>query len=73
MKNKLSRKHQTLLNDAPKQIIRLEADINYTVFYMQSGKTQVMSYSLKNYQDSLTFSFVRVNKSCIINLHFLAK
>ncbi|MFY7912950.1 MAG: LytTR family transcriptional regulator DNA-binding domain-containing protein [Emticicia sp.] len=70
MKNRPSRKHETLLKDASKQIIRLQADTNYTIFYMQSGQTQVMSYSLKNYQDALTFPFIRVNKSCIINLHF---
>lgn len=70
MKNKLSRKHETLLKDAPRQIIRLEADTNYTIFYLYSGKRQVMSYSLKNYQEALTYPFVRVNKSCIINLNF---
>lgn len=70
MKNRPSRKHETLLKDAPKQIIRLEADTNYTIFYLQDGKTQVMSYSLKNYQEALTYPFIRVNKSCIINLYF---
>ncbi|MFN3848538.1 MAG: LytTR family transcriptional regulator DNA-binding domain-containing protein [Spirosomataceae bacterium] len=71
MKNSPSRKHLDLLQDARKQVIKLVADANYTVFYLGDGKSAVMSYSLKNYQNYLNYPFVRVSKSCIVNLHFL--
>lgn len=73
MKNRPSKKHEVLLKDAENHIVRLEADTNYTIFYLQGGRTHVMSYSLKNYQEALAYPFVRVNKSCIINVQFLHK
>lgn len=71
MKNTPSRKHLQLLQDARKQLIKLVADANYTVFQLGDGKSAVMSYSSKNYQNHLNYPFVRVSKSCIVNLHFL--
>lgn len=71
MKNSPSLKHLNLLKDARKQVIKLVADANYTVFHLGDGKSAVMSYSLKNYQNYLNYPFVRVNKSCIVNLRFL--
>lgn len=71
MKNKPSKKHLYLLENAHNQIIKLESDVNYTVFYLNDGKTQLMSYSLKNYQNHFNHPFIRVNKSCIINLSYL--
>lgn len=70
MKNKPSKKHSILLKNASHQIIKLEANVNYTVFYTYEGKTEIMSYSLKNYQNFLHHPFVRVNRSCIVNLRF---
>lgn len=69
MKNTPSRKPLQLLQDARKQLIKLVADANYTVFHLGDGKSAVMSYSLKNYQNYLNYPFVRVSKSCIVNLH----
>ena len=63
--------HENLINSAPEHIIRLEANINYTSFVMQSGKRKIMSYTLAMYDMILPQSFIRVNRSCIINSKFI--
>lgn len=63
--------HENLIKSAPEQIIRLEANINYTSFVMQSGKRKIMSYTLAMYGMILPQSFIRVNKSCIVNIKFI--
>ena len=74
MKN-IERKHRkghaNLLKSAPEHIIRLEANINYTSFVMQSGKRKIMSYTLAMYGMILPQSFIRVNRSCIVNMNFI--
>ncbi|GAB2643925.1 hypothetical protein GCM10027035_42650 [Emticicia sediminis] len=70
MKNKPSKKHLQLLQSPDNQIIRLEGALNYTKFILSNGKTVMMSYTLKNYQETLNFPFVRVSKSCFVNIHF---
>jgi two-component system LytT family response regulator len=51
------------------EIIRLEADNNYTVFYLTSGEKVLVSNTLKIYEDILSpHSFFRVHNSHIINL-----
>ncbi len=74
MKTKIRKRqkgHENLLNLAPEQIIRLDANINYTSFVMQTGTRKVMSYTLSMYDMLLPQSFIRVNKSCIINKKFI--
>jgi DNA-binding LytR/AlgR family response regulator len=73
MKNKPSKKHLQLLQNTDNQIIRLEGVLNYTKFILSNGKTKMMAYTLKNYQETLDLRFVRVNKSCIINLDYLSR
>jgi DNA-binding LytR/AlgR family response regulator len=63
--------HENLLKSAPEHIIRLEANINYTSFVMQSGKRKIMSYTLAMYGLILPQTFIRVNRSCIINIKFI--
>ncbi len=63
--------HENLIKSAPEHIIRLEANINYTSFVMQSGKRKIMSYTLAMYDMLLPQSFIRVNRSCIINRKFI--
>jgi DNA-binding LytR/AlgR family response regulator len=63
--------HKKLLSEAPKNIIRLEANVNYTTFILQTGRTQTMSYNLAIYGSLLPQSFIRVNRSCIINKNFI--
>jgi DNA-binding LytR/AlgR family response regulator len=64
--------HENLLKSAPEHIIRLEANINYTSFVMQSGKRKIMSYTLAMYGLILPQSFIRINRSCIINRKFVS-
>ncbi len=55
-------------------IIRCEADSNYTVFYLTGNKKVMVSKSLKEYEDILSAKgFFRIHKSVIINLSFLKK
>lgn len=70
MKNKPNPQHSILLQNAHTQVIRLEGAENYTKFIFDDGRTKLMSYTLKNYDDTLNFPFVRVSKSCIVNIHF---
>jgi two-component system LytT family response regulator len=70
MKNKPRPKHSLLIENAEYEVIRLEAIQNYTKFVFENGRFIMMSYTLKNYQNSLEFPFVRVSKSCIVNLNF---
>lgn len=74
MKNKLRsphKEHKKLLCEAHKNVVRLEANINYTTFTLQTGKTKTMSYNLALYGTILPQAFIRVNRSCIINKNFI--
>lgn len=53
------------------EIIRIEADINYSHLYLASGKRIVLARTLKTYEKDLPFPFLRVNRSCMININFL--
>jgi two-component system LytT family response regulator len=56
------------------QIIRLEADNNYTVFHLEGGEKVMVSNTLKVYEDALLeHAFLRVHNSHIINLGKVAK
>lgn len=70
MKNKPRPKHFTLLQNACYQVIRLEGVENYTKFILNDGSIKLMSYTLKNYDNTLNFPFLRVSKSCIVNILF---
>ncbi len=55
-------------------IIRCEADSNYTIFYLTGAKKIMVSKSLKEFEEILsTKGFFRIHKSAIINLSFLKK
>jgi two-component system LytT family response regulator len=56
------------------QIIRLESDRNYTSFYLNDGKSILVSKTLKEYDDLLTgYNFIRVQQSHLINLDYVEK
>ncbi len=58
------------LND----IVRCEAESNYTVFYLINGEKIVVSKTLKEYEDILSRNnFFRIHKSVIINIKYLKK
>ena len=65
--------HEALLTETQHEIIRLEGNINYTIFILITGKPKVMSYTLAMYDFLLPQNFIRVSKSCIVNVNFMEK
>lgn len=56
------------------EIIRAEADSNYTELHLVTGKKIVSSKTLKEIEISLAkSSFIRVHKSHLININFIKK
>lgn len=56
------------------EIIRLEGAGNYTKFFLKDGTKMLVSRTLKEYETLLdNQAFVRVHKSCIVNLGFVRK
>ena len=67
-----------VLNDAQntyligvKEIVRCEADVNYTCFYLADGRQIVVSKTLKSFDEMLCdHGFFRSHQSHLINLDF---
>ncbi|HEY8399674.1 MAG TPA: response regulator [Cytophagaceae bacterium] len=56
------------------EIIRCEADSNYTTIYITNNRKIVVTRTLKEYEELLSgFDFVRIHKSHLINLRFVDK
>lgn len=56
------------------EIIRAEANDNYTNFYLTNGKKYLVSKTLKHFNELLSeFDFIRVHKSHLVNLQFISK
>lgn len=57
-----------------KDIIRVEAESNYSFFYLVNGKKQVVSKTMKEFEDILSnYNFFRVHKSHIVNLNHVTR
>ncbi len=55
-------------------IIRCEADNNYSTFFLQNGEKIVISKGLKEFEDMLSgFGFFRVHQSHLINLNYILR
>ncbi len=55
-----------------KDILRCEADNNYTNFYLNSGEKILVTKTLKEYEDTLSgLDFVRVHQSHLVNIKFV--
>jgi two-component system, LytTR family, response regulator len=52
-------------------IIRLEAEGNYTRLVLRDGRSFILSRTLSDYNESFPTQFVRVHRSHIINLNFV--
>lgn len=53
-------------------IVHIEADSNYSIFYLHDNEKITVSKVLKEYEEILPENeFVRVHKSSIVNLHYL--
>ena len=52
-----------------RDLVRLESDVNYTNFFMKSGKTYTSSRTLKQYEELLVpHGFCRIHQQHLINL-----
>lgn len=57
-----------------KDIVRFEAEDNYTHIFLQHGERITASKTIKSYEDLLTpFNFYRVHKRHVINLNYMRK
>lgn len=57
-----------------KDIVRLEAEDNYTHIYLVGGERLTASKTIKSYEDMLTsINFYRVHKRHVINLNYMRK
>lgn len=55
-----------------KDIIRCEADNNYTHFFLNSGEDILVTKTLKDYEESLSgLDFIRVHQSHLVNIKFI--
>ena len=55
-----------------KEIIRCEADVNYTNFFLTTKSKMVVAKTLKEFEDLLNeYDFIRVHNSHLINLHHI--
>lgn len=54
-----------------RNILRLEADRNYTWIHLADGTKALSCRNLSNLQDNLPEDFVRVGRSHLVNRHFL--
>jgi two-component system, LytTR family, response regulator len=53
-------------------ILRCEANDNFTCFYLLNGKKQLICRTLKFYENLLAdFDFIRVHKSHLVNLQYI--
>lgn len=64
--------HQGLKLVSPQEIVRCEANNNYTTFFLTDKSTITTSRTIKEYEEILSeHDFVRVHKSHLVNLHFI--
>lgn len=57
-----------------KEIVLVEADSNYCIFYFLNRKKMIFSKTLKQIEQALEdYTFFRVHKSYLINIDYIAK
>jgi two-component system LytT family response regulator len=55
------------------EIVRCEADRNYTIFILTSGKKILVSNTLKEYDEMLSpYQFFRAHQSHLVNIHHIS-
>jgi len=56
------------------EIVRLQSDDNYTIFYTKHGEKIIASKTIRTFEEMFKpFNFFRVHRSHIINLNFIRK
>jgi DNA-binding LytR/AlgR family response regulator len=60
--------HKTSKKVPIKNVVLLEGNVNYTTLYLESGRKEILSHTLKFYEDFLkTHGFLRVHRGYLIN------
>lgn len=54
-------------------IVRLEGSGNYTEFILNDGQRLIFSKTIALFEEKFPFPFIRIHKSCIINLAYLTE
>jgi DNA-binding LytR/AlgR family response regulator len=54
-------------------IVRIEAIENYSKLTQKDGRIFIFARTLGNYESNLGLPFLRVNRSCMVNIHHLPK
>lgn len=65
------KREKTVLKEAEQNIICLVADSNYTQLIYETGRPKLTACNLAVYDSLLPNTFLRVNRSCTINKHFI--
>jgi two-component system LytT family response regulator len=52
-------------------IIRLQGNGNFTDVYLENGQKKMICRFLKHFEEILSFPFLRIHKSHIVNTHFI--
>jgi two-component system LytT family response regulator len=57
-----------------KDVIRIQANDNFSDFHLVDGSKKVICRTLKHYEELLAdFNFLRVHKSHVVNLHYVSR
>ncbi|SOE21176.1 LytTr DNA-binding domain-containing protein [Spirosomataceae bacterium TFI 002] len=57
-----------------KEILCLQADVNYTIFHLIGGRKMISSSTLKRYVESPNFkSFLQINRGTLVNPNYIRK
>lgn len=73
MKHLPRKQHSELLLQANEAVSHIESNKNYSCFFLKNGQKILMAYSLHVYQKALEASFVRINRSLLINRNEIEK
>lgn len=64
--------HKTSRKVLIKDVIFLRGDINYSIIYLENGKTKILPHTLKFYEEFLgTHGFLRVHRAFLINPNYV--
>lgn len=57
----------------PSEIVRCEGESNYTKFFLENGKSLMVSHTLKDYESILSdYGFMRIHKSHLVNMKYVS-
>ncbi|MCU0470117.1 MAG: LytTR family transcriptional regulator DNA-binding domain-containing protein [Arcicella sp.] len=64
--------HKTSSKVLIDNVVLLKGDVNYTTFYLESGKQKIVAHTIKFFESFLeTHGFLRVHRSYMINPNYV--